>query len=454
MRQLESAAGVRMTAFPQPGLTRWQTAFLFLVGTLASTIRLKIAGVQYMELLYFFQIALLLLAFHAQGYRLRMLRPLYRLGVCYFLFGMTALLLSIAALRFDFYYPQADEGLLRRPVWITAVRLIELTGNSSMMLYLAEIFRLHAGALRYCLRIYFWAGVASAGFALVSYPLAQAGHDFGAYLSIGVRLRGFYNEGGPYGIYLVSVFVAGLALMAMGWEPKIRVVACFGFLAAALAGSQSKASVAVVLMLCGAYFLMASSLRRQLVTATVAVVAVAIAGQTIDLGRSFRIYQQAGAAYERASLIHRGDTNFVEGRIAGAFIVPKMIAAHPLTGIGWGNYGILRNAPEYRGASAWSDYADDPGLGMLGTTADFGIPLQLFLLACLLLPFFYARSVSAPNFVKIMALVQPVAHLAGAQLNLTYPWVVSACAMGLAYSGLRDGRWDREQARGEPAALA
>jgi hypothetical protein len=150
-----------------------------------------------------------------------------------------------------------------------------------------------------------------------------------------------------------------------------------------------------------------------------------------------RQYQATAAQYERLSHLHSNDASFVYGRVAGAFIVPRMIAAHPITGVGWGNYGILRNAPEYRGAAVFTEDADDPGLGIFGLAAEMGLPLLGGLLFLLFLPFFYLRHLRTPIWLSNLALVQPIVHLYGAQLNLTYPWIVTAFALGLGlhYSG-------------------
>ena len=75
--------------------------------------------------------------------------------------------------------------------------------------------------------------------------------------------------------------------------------------------------------------------------------------QVIDLGAALRNYQRLSQAYEWLSHRHAKDGNFVSGRVAGAFIVPKMVEEHPVVGVGWGNYGLVRDAPEYRGAAAF-----------------------------------------------------------------------------------------------------
>jgi len=179
---------------------------------------------------------------------------------------------------------------------------------------------------------------------------------------------------------------------------------------------------------------LSQSVGRRLAFVSGAVVFLVLISQVVDLAEGIRIYQQAGEAYERASRLHPDDANFVYGRVAGAFLVPRMIEAHPVTGVGWGNYGIVRNAPEYRGASYWADINDDPGLGLFGTTAELGLPLTLYLIGCLFLPYVYLRRKKAPLFLTNLVLLQPVTHIFGAQLNLTYPWILTSFALGITFA--------------------
>jgi hypothetical protein len=67
-------------------------------------------------------------------------------------------------------------------------------------------------------------------------------------------------------------------------------------------------------------------------------------------------------------------------------------------------------------------------------TGELGIPLILYLASCLLLPFIYLRRIKSPLYLTNLALLQPLVHLFGGQLNLTYPWIVTAFALGLGYS--------------------
>lgn len=412
--------------------TGWETVFLFLVGTLASTVMLKFASIQYLEYIYFLQILILVVFFVRADLRAHIPRPLFTLGLGYLTVAILALVLALAALRFNFYMG-SEHSLLQMPVAITLSRLAELLLDAVMMLYLSDLFRQRPQAARFTMRVYFWAGVLSVLFSILSYPLDRAGIvSLGAYGDMH-RFRGFYNEGGPYGLYLITVLAVGWALVRLGWEPRRRTYALLALIVVGVAAAQSKAALVALFFLFALRSLFARRLAQRVATLTIGIVFLVGALQAFDLSAKVRLYQEAGSAYEETSHLHEGDANFVQGRIAGLFIIPRMIAAHPWTGIGLGNYGILRNDPQYRGGAAWGE-PDEPGLGILGLAAETGVPLLLLLMICLTLPYFWLRRMRVPEYIANLALLQPVAHIFGAQLNLTYPWIVTAFALGVGYA--------------------
>jgi hypothetical protein len=63
--------------------------------------------------------------------------------------------------------------------------------------------------------------------------------------------------------------------------------------------------------------------------------------------------------------------------------------------------------------------------------------LTVFLLICLMVPFVYLHRLGAPLYIKNLALLQPIVHAFGGQLNLTYPWVATAFALALGYHHCR-----------------
>jgi len=428
LEQERASAGITRSAD-----SRWLTIFLFLTGALASTILLKIGPIQYLEIIYFTELLVLLRILSANGFKFRWFRPYRNIALWYLIFALAAFALSVCALRYDFYFPD-NVGILNRPILITISRIAELFASVSIMLYLAGKFREDHSKAAFTMRVYFWVGVASAVYSILSLPFNFAGIDvLGAYGS-SHRMRGFYNEGGPYGLYLISVFLVGMSLYKQKWIKKNALRFAFVILSVVFLGSQSNAAFcAVIVILVVNGFLAASFARRMAVLASVAIFLVAVY-QVIDLGAAIRAYQRGSQAYEWLSHRHAKDPSFIAGRVAGAFLVPKMVAAHPLVGVGWGNYGLVRNAPEYRGAAAFTDLNDDPGLGLLGMSGELGLPLVFVLGICLFLPFLYLRRIRAPLYLTNLALLQPFVHLFGAQLNLTYPWIATSFALGLGYS--------------------
>jgi hypothetical protein len=148
----------------------------------------------------------------------------------------------------------------------------------------------------------------------------------------------------------------------------------------------------------------------------------------MNLGDSLLGYATSIQNVELNADMVGNDPNIVLGRIAALYIVPRMIAAHPVTGIGIGNYPLVRNDPDYLGQlPAITDLEDQPGLGIPGIAAEFGIPATLWLLVLLFRPYWQGRKKA--SILVISALFQPLAHAVGVQLTFFYPWFVSACAL-------------------------
>jgi hypothetical protein len=406
--------------------------FLFLAASLSSTILLKVADIQYLELIYLLQLCVLLLLFPRHRFQVRLLRPAFTLVLLYLIFAMAAFVLALVALRNDFYYP-SDITFLKHPVWITLSRMIELGIDVGAMVYLIQLFRADLKNLIFTLKVYFWVGIAGCMYSILTFPLNYFyDMQLGTYLD-SHRMRGFFNEGGPFGLYLLSEILVGMVLYRQNWESRSRIRLASLAVAVGLIGSQSKSAIfaAALLFLFNALMVKQAVVRVAVLAGLV--FAVCIAAFVPSISSSISVYANSAAQYEYLSNFQYGDNNYVLGRIAGAFIVPRMIRTHPLLGVGWGNYAIVRNDPEYRGGSAWADIYDSPGLGLLGTAAELGIPLTLLLVTVFFYPYFYLRRMGAPLVVRNLALMQPVIHIFGGQLNLTHPWLLTAFALGLGY---------------------
>jgi hypothetical protein len=425
-----SAAGE--TASPR-FLRAHHYVLVLLVCTLSVTTLLKVGEIQYLELILAADLVLLTGLFLHNHLRARVFGPIFSIGQSYTIFLVLAFLLSLLALRQNFNL--ANETLLKRPLLVTISRMAELFLDAFYMLYLAGLFREDERLRIFAARVYYWTGIAGGIYALATYPLNYfLAMQLGTYSS-SHRLRGFDNEGGPYGTYLLSVCALAIAMYHRGWLSRRQFYWGIALLVACLAGSQSKAAFFALAVLGLFYLLMALKGWRgwALIAAMGAVFAVL--GLLLNIPGKIEVYNRAIASYQELSNLRSEDGNIVMGRVAGAVLAPRMIAVHPLAGIGWGNYPLVRDNPEYRQGSAFSTGPTDaPGLGLIDYIVDLGFPLCLYLIWVLFKPAYLLRRHRATPGLVTMAAVHPVVTVAGAHLNLIYPWVVVALALGMGFA--------------------
>jgi hypothetical protein len=245
------------------------------------------------------------------------------------------------------------------------------------------------------------------------------------------RVRGFFNEGGPYGIFLISVGLIAV-LRARLFPSRIRTLFKLelAMLTVALYLSGSKAGFLTVVILCAIAAVAAGSRAQRF--AILGIFGLSLALLLMIFGGKFAGYAYAYVNLDEALAYRPDDPSLIMGRVAAAAIVPRMIAAHPVAGIGVGNYSLMRNDPDYLQGLPPVDEWDLPGVGLLGSAAEFGVPLTLAFVAVLLYPFFRARRARAPAVVAVAAGFQPVAFALGVNLNFFYPWLVAGIAMAVA----------------------
>ena len=401
---------------------------LAVFAALSSTVSLKIVGIQWLEVLEFSLLFFVLVRFARRSWRLTVSRAVFRLALGYTAFLLLALVGAALSFTRGFYL---DTVGLYRPGYITLARASELFAGVSTLLILTEVFRRDREICIFTMKIFFSVGTFSAVASLVGLALGRVYIAFPTAAS--GRAAGFYGEGGPYGLYMLAVILSGWVLYPRlsGQQKQLAAVAQV-FNVLLFFASASKAGVVAAALLFLVQLVLSSGWRQRAVTAAVAGVAIAIfihfTNTYIDTIR----YIAGGQTYEVFSRFRPNDINFVIGRVAGLYFVPRMIQAHPFTGVGWGNYGLVRNAVEYRGSSPVIGVTDQPGLGLYSTTAEIGIPLMLLLLYLLFRPVQLTRHLTQSRALVTLALVQPMVHLCGGQLNLTYPWIVTAFALGMA----------------------
>jgi hypothetical protein len=156
------------------------------------------------------------------------------------------------------------------------------------------------------------------------------------------RLRGFYNEGGPYGLMLSFVFM----LTFFQKKTLLRTVKqIFLFLVIALC-AKSKAGMLFVILWIGLLNIVyIKNKLREFVYPIVVIFLVLFYLIFVNLSWTYfkEFNRITKAVVERPT-----DRNLILGRVSGTYIVPVMIKNNPVFGIGLGNYPLVRNNVIYR----------------------------------------------------------------------------------------------------------
>jgi hypothetical protein len=407
---------------------------VFLAASLSSTVVLKIAEIQYLELIFAVDLLVLGGLFVREGLQVKVYRPFLEIGQSYAIFLGAAFLLSIFALQQDFSQSFHD-SFFKRPVIVTLARMIELFLDVFYMLYLASLYREDENLCKFGAKIYYWVGVAGCMYSFITLPLnVLFNMQLGTY-SDSHRFRGFDNEGGSFGLYLLSVLLIAIVMRKRNWLSRWQFRWGLASLLLGMIGAQSK-SLFVAAGLVGVIDLMwiFRGWKRWAMIAGMSAALIVLAS-VFNFQRQIDAYIRGSEQYQKLSYLKKNDGNVVMGRVAGAVLAPRMIAAHPLLGIGWGNYPLVRDNREYRRGTAFAlNLTDAPGLGLIDYIVELGIPLWLYLTWVELKPVLMLHRRSADVWLVSLALMQPISNWAGSHLNLTHPWVVLSFALGLGFS--------------------
>jgi hypothetical protein len=393
----------------------------------------KIAGLQSEDLALLTLLAFCLARWLCSGFRFRIspgLAPLFRkyafLLVLLFCF-------AVAALRMPFF-PLDESSILKLPGFFSLSRYVQFAAVICGFLWLTNTLLHDRHRLEQALNLYWWTGIGSCALGVGSFfVLREFGVSFlGAYVfnesvDAPIRARGFFNEGGPFGLYVVSVLLIGLLRRHLTGKRIGVVNGLICVTAFVLSASRAGFLEAVLLTLIA--ILMAASFWRRVVILLVAGGGIFWAAMAMNV---FVVLNSYLFAYQnldsRLNDVAEVDQSLTLGRVAGAYIVPRMIEAHPLAGIGIGNYPLMRNDPRYRGKLPDIRYFEDlPGLGIVGDAAELGVPATVFLISLFFAP--YTMCKESASIVRVCSLFQLLAHFLGVNLTFFYPWFVSACAI-------------------------
>jgi hypothetical protein len=409
-----------------------------LLGILPALANIKAGGLQAEDLLLLLLMGFCVARFLCSGFSFHISSQLSHLIRSYGLLLAMLLLLAFFALRLTFY-PLDEVSLLKQPVIFSLSKLLQLAAIVCSFFWLTNRFLSNGSLLARAMTIYWRTGLVISWYAIASYVLLAATHLSvssatlvpGAYgADSELRARGFFNEGGPFGIYLVSVFTIGVLRRYMTGR-SLGAINCAALsIAFLISGSKAGFFVAALLLL---YSVMsAASFRKKAAYLVLSTIILCGAAVWLNLGTLLSAYAEGYKNVEDKVALLGRDPNVVMGRIAALYIVPRMISAHPVTGIGIGNYPLMRNDPRYLGSlPTITDVEDLPAIGIPAIAAEMGIPAALWLVVLLFAP--YRASRKKASVIAVAALFQPFAHALGVQLTFAYPWFVSACALAASF---------------------
>ena len=383
---------------------------------------LKVASIKLSELLM-----LLLLPFY--------IKELFKSKtLLYFLaFYILFMLKTFAVNIFTQFYINDDLPLLKHPYFISASRLIEMLACLIFCVFVINSLKLVKDPLLFIKKLLF-VQIFCMGLLYIFVYLLYAAHllHTTTYENLIVydtsegemvyRLRGFYVEGGPFGLFCAFLFTICIAFYKKLQLNIWYLIICLVLVLLA-------ASKAGYMMLVLTFFVFVGIKIRHIFNSIIAKVSLFIVVIIASIYMSTIILDSYIAGMDdveqRTALFSPGelDPNLMLGRISASVIVPNMLKTQWVQGIGWGNYPLLRNDPRYRTfmpevpVSMW----DSTGFGgMLDMMIEAGM---LLFLIYLLLYFRIARLINKhfeQSGYMILACIGPL--LLGVAIYFSYTW--------------------------------
>lgn len=408
----------------------WRDAFAIALAFLAAFTDAKIGPIQLAE---FFTIAFAIwhfLVFTAKRATQPTILAKQQLKMAMIFIGIIFIGAIIGFFNNNYFVPLASDSILKRPAYVSLARIVQIGLCTYSMTILIDRGQRSPLLLPRLQKSYIFGAVTSVIYGSISWLSIKAGIDLGGtYItdSDELRMRGFFVEGGPFGLYIATALV--LLMNSRALYSKRSFLLSFAILMLGLSLSKSKAAfIAILLPVIIATMLSpAYPIRNRLKLFFAALVVVSIAFWLGDFYHRILGYFMAAQAVMASPDSFADNGNVELGRIAGSFIVPNMVMAHPLLGVGIGNYSLVRNDPSYRDFLPYVEEWDLHGLGLIGATSEIGIIGVLFFSWWYLKPYLLTRVISSP--LKQSFLIFPLfAFIFGVQLTFVYPWIMFAIA--------------------------
>ncbi|PID69567.1 MAG: hypothetical protein CR989_00965 [Flavobacteriales bacterium] len=327
----------------------------------------------------------------------------------------------------DFYLLQNVSPLIR-PYFISLGRFLELIACVNLAALVHNYTKkLDYKAILQCIKQIFLLNMAVLLVFYTIYYLHRFGIIENTYISYwNYRLRGWYSEGGPFGLMLGFTYILTY-LFQSKYNNFFRIILILTIVFTA----RSKAGILFIVLwfILKYYKTMYARLRRL----NIFILIIGGLITAILFTKLATLYIDDIKHIKREINERPDDINLVMGRIAGVFIFPDMILDHPVFGIGLGNYPLIRNNPKYRGFIPYSPpgKADAHGFGgLMQLLVDGGFFIfSLFLLLMILLIRQLKRN---HTNLEIYMYCFLLFFILGVQIYFLYPWILFGILLTLS----------------------
>lgn len=314
----------------------------------------------------------------------------------------------------------------KAPYVITIARYFELISCLSLCIFTFRMFKKHSEDSKKIINYLVDWNLAITAFFFLIFVLVRLNllsqNSSVVVYDYNDRLRGLYNEGGPFGLMLSLIFL----LTFFQENTKYRLLKqVFLFVIIAFC-AKSKAGILFVIIWIVLYnFEVLKNKLRSLIVPLILVFAIGFYFLFVNISSMYitELNRVKLSIKERPE-----DPNLILGRVSGIFIVPKMVEENAILGIGMGNYPLLRNNPEYR------TFFPKPPIELIdidahgfGGIIDILVEMGIVGLFCFLF-IIYGLNQEIRNFRKgtILVLGFLLIYVFGVQIYFLYPWVLMA----------------------------
>jgi hypothetical protein len=313
----------------------------------------------------------------------------------------------------------------KAPYIITIARYFELITCISLCIITFRLFEKHKDQSKKIINYLVNWNIAITVFFFVIFLIVKTGllsvqqsivvYDFN-------RLRGLYNEGGPFGLMLSFIFILTFFQENNRFTFLKRL---FLFIIIAFF-ARSKAGILFTVVWTGLYNF--EILKNKLRAFIFPLILLFAAGFYFLFVNVSSMYITELNRVKLSVKQRPEDINLILGRVSGIYIVPNMIKENPVLGIGLGNYPLLRNNAEYRSffpkPPKESIDLDAHGFGgIVDILVEMGIAGLFFFMFILS---GINKEIKRLNKGTVLTLSFLLIYCFGVQIYFLYPWVLLA----------------------------